>query len=231
MNFTAPVTGDLEVLIDLAPRGPLPASFVLPLPSPEGTPLRDKGAYLAYRTQGLDVERVNPFGVTGVPPEEFAPFWPAASRPDPRTLAYASTLLREGESRPPVLGLKVRPSPPAAHARLDLEVRVGARQADVRATAKLSAPDGDLSLVQWAVQTPQPFTVTGVTGPNVRRWNQEGDRVPRLAEFGRQGRDDDGTDRLATLGRGRRRGAAGIALPAPAVRGVAGHHRPTRRGR
>ena len=177
LNFTAPVTGDLEVLIDLAPRRPLPASFVLPLPSPQGTPLRDKGAYLAYRTRGLDVERVNPFGVTGVPPEEFAPFWPAASRPDPRTLAYASTLLREDESRPPVLGLKVRPSPPAAHARLDMEVRVGAQQADVRATAVLSAPDGDLSLVQWDMQSPQPLTVTGVSGPNVRRWSQEGDRV------------------------------------------------------
>ena len=177
LNFASPVTGELEVLLDLAPRAPLAASFLLPLPAPQGRPVREKGAYLAYRAQGLEVERVNQLGLTGVRPEEFAPFWPASSRPDPRTLAYAATLLREDDNHPPVLGLKVKPSPPAAHARLNMDVRVGPRQADVRATAVLTAPDGDPPLVQWEVQSPQPFTVTGVTGPKVRRWNQEGGRV------------------------------------------------------
>ena len=177
MNFAAPITGNLEVLLELAPRAPLPASFVLPLPVPQGRPIRDKGAYLAYRTRGLEVERVNPLGVTGIRPEEFAPFWPASSRPDPRTLAYASTILREDDNHPPVLGLRVRPAPPAAHASLGMEVRVGPGQADVRAMAVLTAPDGDPPLVQWEVQSPQPFTVTGVTGPKLRRWNQEGHRV------------------------------------------------------
>ncbi len=184
MNFASPLTGDLEVLLELAPRAPLPTSFVLPLPAPQGRPIREKGAYLAYRVRGLEVERVNPLGVTGIRPEEFAPFWPAASRPDdvwsrpdPHTLAYASTILREDDNHPPILGLKIRPSAPAAHARVDMEVRVGPHQADVRATAVLTAPDGDLSLVQCEVRSPQPFTVTGVVGPKVRQWNQEGDRV------------------------------------------------------
>ena len=177
MDFASPLTGNLEVLLGLAPREPLPPSFVLPLPAPQGRPIRDKGAYLAYRVQGLDVERVNPLGVTGIRPEDFAPFWPASSRPDPHTLAYASTILREGDNHPPVLGLKVRPSAPASHARVDMEVRVGPHQADVRATAVLTAPDGDLSLVQCEIRSPQPFTVTGVVGPKVRQWNQEGDRV------------------------------------------------------
>ena len=177
MDFASPLTGNLEVLLELAPRAPLPPSFVLPLPAPRGRPIHDKGAYLAYRAQGLEVERVNPLGVTGIRPEEFAPFWPASSRPDPHTLAYASTILREGDNHPPVLGLRVRPSAPASHARVNMEVRVGPRQADVRATAVLTAPDGDLSLVQCELRSPQPFTVTGVVGPKVRQWNQEGDRV------------------------------------------------------
>ena len=82
MDFASPLTGDLEVLLKLAPKAPLPPSFVLPLPSPQGRPIRDKGAYLAYRVQGLEVERVNPLGVTGIRPEEFALFWPASSDPN-----------------------------------------------------------------------------------------------------------------------------------------------------
>ena len=82
MDFASPLTGDLEVLLKLAAKAPLPPSFVLPLPSPQGRPIRDKGAYLAYRVQGLEVERVNPLGVTGIRPEEFALFWPASSDPN-----------------------------------------------------------------------------------------------------------------------------------------------------
>jgi hypothetical protein len=162
----------------------LPPTFALPLPSPilppspqTGKPGRAIASFLAYRTDGLVVDRVNPVGVTGIRPEQFAPFWPKSSWPDPRPPAYASTILREDENRPPVLGLTVRPASPAAHAKMEIEVHVGARQADVHATAVLTARDGDLPLVQWQIRSPQPFTVTGVTGPNVRRWSQEGDRL------------------------------------------------------
>ena len=171
MEFASPVSGDLEMLLEMAPRSPWPPLFVLPLPTPilpaspqTGKSGRATASFLAYRTNDLEVERINPVGVTGVRPEEFAPFWPRSSWPDSRPPAYASTISREDENRPPVLGLKVRPSSPAAHAKLDMEVRVGRRQADVRATAVLTAPDGDLPLVQWQIRSPQPFTVTAVTG-------------------------------------------------------------------
>ena len=222
LDFPAPVSGEIDVTLDLAPRAPWAASFVLPLPSPVlpagpaglpvvgagaagllGAPLgqgpllaasalmlektgpeggrfgRPKASFLAYRTRGLTVERVNPVGVTGIPYpfEDFAPFWPAATRPDPHSLAYASTLSREDGGRPPVLGLTVRPAAPADAARVDVELRVGPTQADLRATAVLTAREGGLSLVEWQERSAQPFTVTGVAGPNVKRWSQEGNRV------------------------------------------------------
>jgi hypothetical protein len=192
MEFASPVSGDIEVLLEMAPRSPWPPSFVLPLPSPilpsptlpqpsgegreGGKPGRATASFLAYRTDGLEVERVNPVGVTGVDPEQFAPFWAKSSWLDPRPPTYASTILRDDENHPPVLGLKVRPSSPASHAKVDVEIHVGPRQADVRATAVLTAR-GDLPLVQWQIRSTQPFTVIAVTGANVRRWSQEGDRV------------------------------------------------------
>ncbi len=184
MDFATPVSGDIEMLLEMAPRSPWSTSFILPLPSPilppspqTGKTGRATASFLAYRTDDLEVERVNPVGVTGVRPEQFAPFWPRSSWPDQRPPTYASTILREDENHPPILGLKVRPSLPATHAKLDIEVHVGKRQADVRATAVLTASDGDLPLVQWQIRAPQPFTVTAVTGAHVQRWNQEGDHV------------------------------------------------------
>jgi hypothetical protein len=179
MEFPTLVSGEIEVALELAPRSPWPGSFVLPLPSPispgAGRAARPKFSFLAYRTHGLSVERASTVGVTGITPEDFTPFWPAATKPDPRYLAYASTLSREDPGRPPVVGLKVRPAPSIDLARVNLEVRVGPAQADVRAAAVLTPAANGLPLVEW--QTPPSFTVTEVAGPTVRRWSQEAGRV------------------------------------------------------
>jgi len=187
LDFASLVNGEITVTVELAPRSPWPASFQLPLPTPvlpeapeSNRSARPQVSYLAYRTHGLSVDRVNPVGVTGVAPpfDAFAPFWPAAMRPDPRTpLAYAATLSREDAGRPPVLGLRLRPAATVDEARLDVEMHVGPTQTDVRAAAALTARTGGMSLVEWQIRSAQPFTATGVTGPNVRRWSQEGGRV------------------------------------------------------
>ena len=145
MEFGYPISGNIEILLEMAPRSPWPASFVLPLPAPilppsprTGKPSRPTASFLAYRTDGLEVDRVNAVGITGIRPEEFAPFWPRASWSDIQSPAYAATILRDDENHPPILGLKVRPSSPVAHANLDVEVHVGERQADVLASAVLT---------------------------------------------------------------------------------------------
>ncbi len=187
IDFPSLESGDIDVTLGLAPRAPWPASFALPLPSPilsdaaGGKGVRPTASYLAYRTHGLSVERVNPVGVTGLTAlENFAPFWPAATRPDPRSLTYAATLSHEDENHAPGLGLTVRPAAPADDARVDVEVHVGPTQADVRAAAVLTARDGAPSLVEWQVRSAAgapAFTATAVTGPAVRRWSQDGGRV------------------------------------------------------
>ncbi len=204
MEFASPVSGNLDMLVEMAPRAPWPASFVLPLPAPvlppspqTGKPGRASGSFLAYRTDGLEVDRVNPVGVTGIRPDEFAPFWSRSSWPDSRPPAYASTILREDENHPPMLGLKVRPSFPAAHAKLDVEVHVGARQADLRATAGITAREGNMPLVEWQIRSQQPFFVTAVTGANVRNWSQHGEQV--LVWLGSTARGENKADVAAPI--------------------------------
>src|SRR5262249_57996724 len=59
----------------------------------------------------------------------------------------------------------------------DVELRVGPRQAEVRATLELTAPGKDLSLLEWEVGPARALTVAGVTGPDVRGWSRSGNRV------------------------------------------------------
>jgi hypothetical protein len=177
IDFTSPLTGELELTLDLAPRAPLPATGILPLPTPRGRRVRDDGGYLAYRSFDLDVERGNPLGVTGVPEEKFAPFWPAAARPKPTVpLAYACFLPRDPDN-PPKLEVKMRPAAAVGRAAVNLSLRVGPRQADVTAAVELTEMNRELSLVEWEIASPQPFAITAVTGPEVGRWTHAGDRL------------------------------------------------------
>jgi hypothetical protein len=177
LDFQGPASGEFEVTLELVPRTPLAATVTLPLPTPQGTPLPGS-SFLAYRTQGLEAHDV-PGGrlrVTGINAADFAPFWRAPSRPEPRSLAYACTFRRE-QGQPPVLRLLLRVPPAAVEAAQDVGLRVGPRQAEVRVTARLSAPGGDLSLVEWEVRSSRPLTVADVTGPDVRRWTRTGNRL------------------------------------------------------
>jgi hypothetical protein len=175
LEFQHPTTGEVEVMLDFAPREPLPAGALLPLPAPHGSRLPN-GGYLAYRLRGLEAQRNPPRGVTAIGVAEFAPFWPASTRPDPRSLAYACTIRREG-SQPPELVLRLSVPPPAAHATQNIVLRVGPYQAEVQVTAELRSPGNDLALIEWELQSPQPLTIASVKGRGVRDWNQSGNRI------------------------------------------------------
>jgi hypothetical protein len=171
LEFPAPVGGAFDVLLDLVPRAPLPATVALPVPVPQGDLLPDD-SFLAYRTQGVDARPDQPLRVTGILPAKFAPFWPASSRPDPRTLAYACAVRKD-----PVLRVHLRRAPEVVNATQVVAVHVGPRRAEVQAQATLAAPGKDLAFVEWQVQSARPVTVASVTGPDVRGWSQAGDRV------------------------------------------------------
>jgi hypothetical protein len=172
LHFGSPVRGEVQVQLDLVPAAPLPATVTLPVPIPQGTP-HSKGSYLAYRVQGLEATRTNYLRVSGVPLGEFAPFWPGGSRPDALTDAYV--FRREG-GQGPVVTVRLRPQA-VVRASQEVAIRVGTQQARVHATVDLSAATKALAFVEWDIQSPQPFTVAAVTGPDVRGWTQTNNRV------------------------------------------------------
>jgi hypothetical protein len=169
--FAAPVAGALDVFLELTPRGALPATVVLPLPVPQGTPLPGD-SYLAYRLQGLEARRGQLLGVTGIRAEEFAPFWPSASRPEPRDLAYACTVAPNA-----LLELHLLHPDPVVDVIQEVRIQAGLRQLHLRASATLRNPNRDLAVVEWELHGSQPLTVLRVAGPNVRSWTQTGERV------------------------------------------------------
>src|SRR5262249_42899659 len=147
-------------------------------PRPHGTAVPG-GGYLAYRLQGLQARRLDSLRVEWADPKDFpAFFWQAAGRGEPP--AYTCRILREpgdardrGPSRPartlPVLRLAVEPRPLRREGTLDVAWQLGSppgagdplrplprapgvpRRAQFRASLDLSAPEGDLALVEWHV--------------------------------------------------------------------------------
>lgn len=173
LKLAGPVFGDLDVLLELLPRSALPAILTLPLPVPLGEHFPDD-SYLAYRAWGLDA-RPRPghlLRVTGIRAQDFAPFWPASSRPDPATLVHAYTFRND-----PVLQLQVRRPEPVFDAVQEVSLRTGLHQAQLKATLTLSVPQRDLTFCEWQVHSARPFVATQVSGRDLRTWSQEGDRV------------------------------------------------------
>lgn len=173
LEFAEPVAGELQVSLELVPREALPAVVTLPVPRPRGGRLTGD-SFLGYRAHGLAAPLAESLNVTGREPAALAEFWPEGLRPDPATVSFAASTWPAAD-RPPVVRVRLDPHPARARARQTLTVSVGPRQADVRASVQLTAPAGDLALVEWRLSP--GLTVTSVTGPAVRRWSQTGARV------------------------------------------------------
>jgi hypothetical protein len=176
LDFPGPVAGAVEVMLELVPRAPWASGGLLPVPQPEGQPATLVPSYLAYRTQGLEATPTNFLRLTGIHNKEFAPFWPASSRPAASSLAYASRFRRD-PGNPPELRLQLRPQPVNVEADQEITLLAGPRQVEVTARADLQAAGNELSLVEWNIQSDPPFVVAGVHGDDVDRWCQTGSRL------------------------------------------------------
>jgi hypothetical protein len=170
LDFQGPVTTGVRVLLDLVPRRPPDAHEVLPLPAPLGA--EASTGYLAYRLNGLTGELKTYLRVRGIDPADFAQLWKDAQGTAPAALTYACVFGRKPAA--PALGLELEVQRPRFEAVQDLAWRLGAHEADLRATLRLTAPDGDLGLVEWEV--PESVTIARITGP-VRHWSRSGPRV------------------------------------------------------
>jgi hypothetical protein len=200
LHFHRPVTGIFRVTLTLTPSNPLPTTVDLfPLPWPEGE--RRGEGYLAYRRHGLHAERIKLLRVTGIRPEEFAPFWEGPSRPDPRTLRYACTLPKSvdrarkpqtlsrstdhgsrftiSERTPdPTLQLRLRPEHAQPRQAIqELELQVGQRHVQVEAELHLSGEEEEMSFLKVQLEPhdnrgSKDLVVADVLGENVEHWCQ-----------------------------------------------------------
>ena len=174
LRFQSPVRGEVAVSLELVPASPFASTTVLPLPVPQGTATGD--GFLAYHESGLDVTRAGMQRLRIIKPEVFAPFWPAASRPNTNSLTYCAAFHREAD-QPPLLRVQLRPQAPPVQAVQDIRFRIDGRIARMRAAVELTTAQNDLSYAEWELQSPQAVIVSGVAGDDVRSWSQSGNRL------------------------------------------------------
>src|SRR5262249_33683780 len=156
--FPGPVSGVVEVTLELTPRGPWSGSELLPIPRPHGQPAAKAPSYLAYRAVGLEATRTSFLRLKGIRHSEFCPFWPASSRPAATSLSYAGAFYHQ-KGQSPELRLQLRPQPPRLEAEQTVFLQIGARQAEATVRAQVRAPDKDLSLLEWEIRSTKPFVV------------------------------------------------------------------------
>jgi hypothetical protein len=186
LEFSEPVRGPWDVVVDLVPLRPAPPSdgntyFPLPLPTPHGK--RDLNSRrLAYRAPGLNVDFANPKPMVEKSQEEFVAQWVGPNRPAPRQIKGTCILPRD--DRPGTFPqVRLKPVVAAGRATQDVRWLVGPRHADWSATVHLTslAPAGSEWLyLEWDMQAKQSVTlasVVAVNGPAVRRWNQSAGRL------------------------------------------------------
>jgi hypothetical protein len=174
LEFPGPVSGELEVTLDLVPRQPWGGLAELPVPRPHGQAEPGKASYLGYRASGLHAQ-IHDYLRLGHPkPAEFAAFWPPA-RPAAAP-QYAWAFVHDPRTSPRLV-LRLAPLAAQVEASQAVTVRVGRRQAEVTNRAVLRAANKDLSLFEWEVGGRLPFVAAAVRGPDVRGWCQSGNRL------------------------------------------------------
>src|SRR5262249_21421100 len=130
---------------------------------------------LAYRAHGLSATPRNWLRVTGIERKDFAPFWSRRGSDPP--LSDAARFVRDPRLAPE-LPLVLRPLAPQIRGEQTVHLNVvGPTQAELHVVAKLEAPGKEISLVEWDIQSARPLVISGVTGADVLRWSQSGNRL------------------------------------------------------
>jgi hypothetical protein len=172
LDFVGPVADEMQVFLELVPGLAFRPDAPLPFPAPrDAAPLE---GLVAYRAEGVQAALVENRRVTGRRAEEFHDAWAASGVEDPGPPEKAFVFLRAAGAGPFV---RLRWAVPRSRARCehDFHWHLGPRQADLRATARLSNPDEDLPLLEWHL--PAAVTLAEVAGPDVRGWSRTGDRL------------------------------------------------------
>lgn len=180
LDFQGPLTGTVQVTLELVPRQPFGPSAALFFPNPVVTaPGNLTQAWLAYRVDGLDATLTKGYALSGINApsveetflQNLARPWRQARREDPALPAKAFWGTPGGN---PQLQLSLQMPPSRVQCQQDVTWTVGRGTSDVRARLQLSHPD-TVAVVEWEV-APQVAVAT-VSGPDVRSWSRTGGRV------------------------------------------------------
>jgi hypothetical protein len=168
----APVTSNVQLLLELVPRLPLAHGAVLPLPTPLGVSFGD--GLLAFRVKGLQSSVADSRGVMSIEPADFEPHWQPAGTEYPG-LPERAYRFHRASGTAPFLRLDLRPPAPRRECVQDLTWHLSPERADLHATAKIAAPQRDLAFVEWEI--PAEIVVADVRGADVRSWFRKAARL------------------------------------------------------
>lgn len=177
LEFQRPVTGGVQVVLELIARQPFGPTAVLPLPVPLKARTPDGAAqesFLAYRTTGLKARLVGSLGITGIRPSAFTGFWRAARMGDPGP-ELATFRFRRTAGGSLLARVELQPPDDDTEGVQSLDWTVGRQRAGFRLAVSLNTRDRTLAVVEWDV--PKGVTVAEVSGDDVRDWAQTGARL------------------------------------------------------
>ncbi len=172
LEFQIPVTTNVLLFLELVSRLPLGPTAELALPTPLDVSFTE--GFLAYRGGGRRIDPIEYRRITGIDPDEFAEEWQSAGRDEAGILKRAYRFRRTPGGGP---FLRLDLHGPAAPTRCsqDITWRVGLRQAELRATLKVTDLRGEMAVLEWLV--PEGVAITNISGTNVRSWSRTGGRV------------------------------------------------------
>jgi hypothetical protein len=175
VEIQGPVSGEMRLTLQMAPRGPFAARDALPLPAPRN--VQSDLRLVAFRLAGLEATIPEHVGLVVTDPHDFASQWKAAGQAEPRagwqpSKAYS---FDRGASGQPLLQVRLRPAALGARVEQQFTWRIGPSLAEFSATAYVADPNGDLALLEWDV--PLDLVITTVRGPDIQSWSKTGSRL------------------------------------------------------
>jgi hypothetical protein len=178
LEFQEPVSAGVQVSLELIAARPLGTPVSLPLPLPldvhwaeekdEQLPL------LAVLAEQLTTQVIEHLRLTGIRSEDFLSVWSRANRPETAPLAAAYSFRRKPGGAP-LLRVQLGPQVTPLSASQEIVWQVGPRRADMQAAVRLTALDGTIANVE--LQLMPGFTLSEITGKDVRHWTTAGPRA------------------------------------------------------
>jgi len=176
LEFLGPVTGGVQVALEMVPRRAFGRTVELPFPAPVDDAFGP--AFLAYRTDGVQASVAHHHAINDIAPERlpqaytesFGRSWRAMRPDDPGQPSRAFTRDKGG-----VLHLILRAPAAKLTSEQDVTWTIGQRQSHLEARAMLKSADSSLSLVEWEV--PPGLTAVEVAGAPVRSWSRAGNQL------------------------------------------------------